>query len=50
MLEDMEICTGVDLHALIDVAHLAQEMVGRELPGQVMRSGPRSRREDGGVA
>jgi hydroxymethylglutaryl-CoA lyase len=50
MLEDMEITTGVDLQALIDVAHLAQEMVGRDLPGQVMRSGPRTRREDGGAA
>jgi hypothetical protein len=26
-------------------AHLAQELVGRELPGQVMRSGPRTRVE-----
>ena len=50
MLEDMEIETGVDLHALIAVAHLAQEMVGRELPGQVMRSGPRTMREGGGAA
>ena len=45
MLEDMEIDTGVDLDALIGCAHLAQELVGRELPGQVMRSGPRTRRE-----
>lgn len=44
MLEDMEIDTGVDLDALIGCAHLAQELVGRELPGQVMRSGPRTRR------
>jgi hydroxymethylglutaryl-CoA lyase len=43
MLEDMEIETGVDLDALIGCAHLAQELVGRELPGQVMRSGPRTR-------
>jgi hydroxymethylglutaryl-CoA lyase len=45
MLEDMEIDTGVDLEALIGCAHLAQELVGRELPGQVMRSGPRTRTE-----
>jgi hydroxymethylglutaryl-CoA lyase len=44
MLEDMEIDTGVDLDALIECAHLAQHLVGRDLPGQVMRSGPRSRR------
>jgi hydroxymethylglutaryl-CoA lyase len=43
MLEDMEIDTGVDLDALIECAHLAQHLVGRDLPGQVMRSGPRSR-------
>lgn len=43
MLEDMGIATGVDLDALIDCAHLAQDLVGRELPGQVMRSGPRTR-------
>ena len=42
MLDDMGIATGVDLAALIDCAHLAQDIVGRELPGQVMRSGPRS--------
>jgi Isopropylmalate/homocitrate/citramalate synthases len=43
MLEDMGIDTGVDLDALIDCAQLAQAIVGRELPGQVMRAGPRSR-------
>ena len=43
MLEDMGIDTGVDLDALIACAHLAQAIVGRELPGQVMRSGPRTR-------
>jgi hydroxymethylglutaryl-CoA lyase len=43
MLEDMGVDTGVDLGALIDCAHLAQDLVGRELPGQVMRSGPRTR-------
>ena len=40
MLEDMDIDTGVDLDALIECAHLAQDIVGRELPGQVMRAGP----------
>ena len=42
MLEDMGIDTAVDLDALIQCAHLAQDIVGRELPGQVMRSGPRT--------
>ncbi len=44
MLEDMGIDTGVDLDALIDCAHLAQDIVGRELPGQVMRAGPRNKK------
>ncbi len=43
MLEDMDVQTGVDLAALIDCAHLAQDIVGRELPGQVMKAGPRTR-------
>ena len=43
MLEDMGIATGVNLDALIACAQLAQDIVGRELPGQVMRSGPRTR-------
>jgi hydroxymethylglutaryl-CoA lyase len=42
MLEDMDVDTGVDLDALIGCAHLAQDIVGRELPGQVMRAGPRT--------
>ena len=42
MLDDMGIDTGVDLDALIASAHLAQDIVGRELPGQVMRAGPRT--------
>ena len=33
------------MHALIQVAHLAQDLIGRELPGQVMRSGPRLPRQ-----
>jgi hydroxymethylglutaryl-CoA lyase len=43
MLEAMGIATAVDLDALVDAAHLAQDVVGRELPGQVMRAGPRTR-------
>ena len=43
MLEDMGIETGVDLDALIGCAQLAQDIVGRDLPGQVMRAGPRTR-------
>lgn len=43
MLHDMGIETGVDLDRLIEAALLAEEIVGRKLPGQVMRAGPRSR-------
>jgi hydroxymethylglutaryl-CoA lyase len=43
MLEDLGVGTGVDLDTLVEVAHLAEAMVGRRLPGQVMRAGPRTR-------
>lgn len=41
--------TGIDLDALITAATLTQEVLGRELPGQVMKSGPRLRRFDPGL-
>jgi hydroxymethylglutaryl-CoA lyase len=43
MLADMGIRTGIDLDALLEVAALAQEIVGRELPSGVLRAGPRYR-------
>ncbi len=43
LLEDLGVATGVDLEALTSVAHLAEALVGRRLPGQVMRAGPRWR-------
>ena len=43
MVEDMGVDTGIDLEALIEVAARAERMVGRELPSQVLRAGPRSR-------
>jgi hydroxymethylglutaryl-CoA lyase len=43
MLHDMGIDTGIDLDRLIDVAAMAQGIVGRELPSGVLRAGPRSR-------
>ncbi|MDQ1516808.1 MAG: hydroxymethylglutaryl-CoA lyase [Actinomycetota bacterium] len=42
MVEDLGIPTGISLDGLIAAAHLAEEIVGRRLPGQVMRSGPRT--------
>ena len=44
MLHEMGVDTGVDLDRLIQVARLAQELLGRELPGQVMKAGPRWQR------
>ncbi|HEY3506713.1 MAG TPA: hydroxymethylglutaryl-CoA lyase [Actinocatenispora sp.] len=43
MLSDMGIETGVDLDALVEVAAMAQDIVGRELPSGVLRAGPRYR-------
>jgi hydroxymethylglutaryl-CoA lyase len=43
MVEDMGVRTGVDLAALIEAAALAEELMGRPLPSQVLRAGPRTR-------
>lgn len=36
--------TGIDLAALVDIARDVEQCVGRELPGQYMRAGPRLKR------
>jgi hydroxymethylglutaryl-CoA lyase len=41
MLHDMGIDTGIDLGALIEVARVAEGLVGRSLPSGVLRAGPR---------
>jgi hydroxymethylglutaryl-CoA lyase len=43
MVEDMGVETGVDLDAMIDAAATAERIVGRQLPSQVLRAGPRTR-------
>jgi hydroxymethylglutaryl-CoA lyase len=43
MVEDMGVATGVDLDAMIDAAATAERIVGRTLPSQVLRAGPRTR-------
>jgi len=43
MLEDMGIATGIDLESLIEVAELAEKLLGRTLPSGVLRAGPRTR-------
>jgi hydroxymethylglutaryl-CoA lyase len=39
MLHEMGIETGIDLEALIGCAQLLEELLGHELPGQVMKAG-----------
>lgn len=41
MLEDMGIETGIDLEALLGAARIAQSFVEGELPGKVLKAGPR---------
>jgi len=41
LLEEMGVATGIDLVAVIRAAHLLEKILGRTLPGQVMKSGPR---------
>ncbi len=41
MLEDMGVETGLDLIELIRAAQLLEKILGKVLPGQVMKSGPR---------
>ncbi len=43
MVEDMGVATGVDLEAMIGAAAEAERIVGRQLPSQVLRAGPRTR-------
>ncbi|MBN9537222.1 MAG: hypothetical protein J0H77_10950 [Alphaproteobacteria bacterium] len=39
MCEEMGISTGLDIEKLIEAAWIAEEVVGRPLPGHVMRGG-----------
>jgi hydroxymethylglutaryl-CoA lyase len=43
LLEESGFDTGIDLEALIAVAKDVETIIGRPLPGQVMRAGPRLR-------
>jgi len=43
-LQAMGYDTGVDLEALVDAARTLPEIVGHDVPGQVMKAGPSSRR------
>lgn len=46
LLEESGYDTGVDLDALCAVARRVETIIGRPLPGQVMKAGPRLRRFD----
>lgn len=41
LLHESGVETGTDLNKLIESAKLAENIIGRELPGQVMKAGPR---------
>jgi hydroxymethylglutaryl-CoA lyase len=43
MVEDMGVATGINLAAMIDAAADAERIIGRQLPSQVLRAGPRTR-------
>jgi hydroxymethylglutaryl-CoA lyase len=43
LMHELGIETGIDLDALCGVARRVETLVGRSLPGQVMRAGPRGR-------
>lgn len=42
MLEGLDLATGIDLDRLIGVARRVEQVIGRELPGQVMKAGTRA--------
>lgn len=46
LLQESSYETGVDLDRLIEAAALTQDVIGRALPGQVLKAGPRLRRHD----
>jgi hypothetical protein len=39
LCEEMGIDTGVDLDALIEVGRMAEEIVGHQLPGELIHAG-----------
>ncbi len=49
MVEDMGVATGIDLDAMIEAARTAEQLVGRTLPSQVLRAGPRTRTRPAGL-
>lgn len=46
LLEESGFTSGIDLTAITKVAEMTQSTIGRELPGQILKAGPRLRRYD----
>jgi hydroxymethylglutaryl-CoA lyase len=46
LLDDLEVHTGIDIDRLVDAAHLAGALVGRDVPSRVAHAGPRTRRAE----
>lgn len=46
LLQESGYATGIDLDRLIEAATLTQDTVGRPLPGQILKAGPRLKRHD----
>lgn len=46
LLQESGYHTGIDLEGITRAAHLTQATLGRDLPGQVLKAGPRLRRYD----
>ena len=43
VFEEMGITTGIDLERLLDCVRMAESLIGRPLPGHILRAHPRSR-------
>ena len=43
-LHAMGVQTGIDLDRLVGVSRRVQEIVGRALPGQIVKAGPSTRK------
>lgn len=50
LLDEMGVDSGIDLRALIKVAQRLENVIGRSLPGQLMKAGPRLNLHDYGGA
>jgi hydroxymethylglutaryl-CoA lyase len=46
LLHESGYTTGIDLGRITDAARMTQDTIGRDLPGQVLKAGPRLRRYD----